>query len=148
MSNQSIDSGNYVKGFFTGVILGGFVGAITALLLAPKSGIELRRDLAEKSSELYDKASDYIGNMETHVGSVVQTAVNEGKERAQRIIESARKQADDLISDAEGVLKDARTKATSAKSNITDKIQSVREAAAAGAEAFKSEMKSNSPEDL
>jgi gas vesicle protein len=39
-----------------GALIGGAIGAITALVFAPKSGRELRRDIADRSAELYDKA--------------------------------------------------------------------------------------------
>ncbi|MCX7670632.1 MAG: YtxH domain-containing protein [Anaerolineae bacterium] len=38
--------------FLLGVVLGAAVGALTALLLTPYSGDELRRQIGERSSEL------------------------------------------------------------------------------------------------
>ncbi len=38
--------------FLLGVVLGAAVGGLTALLLTPYSGEELRRELGEKSSDL------------------------------------------------------------------------------------------------
>ena len=134
----------YTKGLLFGTLLGGAVGAITALLLAPKSGAELRRDLAEKSQDVYDKASDYMANIEGSVGSVVNTTVNESKIRAQSIIDSAKDQAQVLIENAESVLSDAKEKALSASKDVSDKISQVKEAAKAGSDAFKQEMKSAS----
>ena len=136
MSQQQNDS-SFSKGLIAGAIIGGAVGAITALLFAPKPGVELRRDIAEVSTELYDKASEYWKNVESHVGASVQNAVNEGRIKAQNIVESARKQADDLISNAEYVMKEARNKATTAKNALN-----------AGAEAFRSELNANSNEKL
>jgi len=43
--------------FLIGFVVGGLVGAVTALLLAPQSGEETRTLLKEKSIELRDKAS-------------------------------------------------------------------------------------------
>ncbi len=43
------------KDFVVGVVIGGIAGAVTSLLLAPKSGKELRGDIKEKSGELYQK---------------------------------------------------------------------------------------------
>ncbi len=140
---RSIDMGksenNYWKGFFAGTLLGGIAGAVTALLLAPKSGKELRRDIADKSFELYDKASDYLNVFEENVGSVVTNTVNEGRERAQSIIESAREQADSLLKNAEEVFSTAKTKAEKIKDSVEDKVENLKDAAKAGAEAFKSE---------
>jgi len=43
--------------FLIGCVVGGMVGAVTALLLAPQSGEETRTMLKEKSIELRDKAT-------------------------------------------------------------------------------------------
>jgi gas vesicle protein len=40
--------------FFTGMIMGGLVGAIIAILLAPSSGEEIRGQLQERSIRLRD----------------------------------------------------------------------------------------------
>lgn len=42
--------------FFTGFLIGGLVGAATALLLAPQSGEETRMQIHDKGIELKDKA--------------------------------------------------------------------------------------------
>lgn len=139
MSKQN----EYAKGLLVGALLGGAVGAITALLFAPKPGVELRKDIADKSAELYDKATDCLHNAESNISSTVANTYNEGKVKAQRIVETARTQAEGILNNAEEILKDARSKATSMKTNVTDKIQNVRDAAKAGAEVFKAELNNN-----
>jgi len=141
MSKES-DSGGFTRGLFLGAIIGGLVGAVTALLLAPKSGAELRKEIAEKSVDLYDKATDMLQTVEANVGDAVHTTVNEGRVRAQNIVQSAKNQAEELMSNADAVLKEARSKVHTAKDNIGDKIQNVRDAAKAGVEAFRGEMDS------
>ncbi|MBI5326064.1 MAG: YtxH domain-containing protein [Ignavibacteriae bacterium] len=143
MSKDS-DSGSFTRGLFLGAFLGGVVGAVTALLLAPKSGAELRKDIAQKSVELYDKASDMLQTVEANVGDTVHSAVNEGKVRAANIVQSAKSQAEELMSNADAVLKEARSKVHNAKDSLGDRIQNVKDAAKAGVDAFRSEMDSNS----
>lgn len=46
------------KDFVTGAIVGGLAGALAALLLAPKSGKELRGTLNEQTSSLKNKSVD------------------------------------------------------------------------------------------
>ena len=46
------EQNDYMKGFLVGALVGGLAGAVTALLLAPKPGVELRKDLAEKSGDV------------------------------------------------------------------------------------------------
>lgn len=49
------DSGFSSKELLIGALLGGTVGSLAALLLAPKSGEELREDLCDKYENLCDK---------------------------------------------------------------------------------------------
>jgi len=44
--------------FFKGFVIGGIVGAIVGLLLAPKSGKELRAELSEESKKLLSKTRE------------------------------------------------------------------------------------------
>jgi gas vesicle protein len=133
------NTNSYTRGFVVGALIGGAVGAITALLLAPKTGKELRGDIAEKSGEYYVKASDYFTKVESDLGIKVSEMVNEGKEKAQTIINSAKKQAGDLLENAEKILADAKVKAGSAKETISNKYDTIKDATKAGAEAFKTE---------
>ena len=131
---------HFTQGFILGTIIGGTIGAITALLLAPKPGAELRRDIAEKSHELYDKTTDYLYSAESQLGYAISSTVNEGRVKAQNIIDSAKRQAEDILLSAENVLNDAKTKAFSAKESVQDKISTLKNAAKASADAFKKEL--------
>ena len=139
---MSSNGSDFSKGLVLGTLIGGMAGAITALLLAPTSGKELRDELAKRSGEYYDKASDYFTTMEANVGTAVSNTVNEGRERAQNIINSAKSQAEDLLRNAEDVLKEAKSKATTAKDAVQSKIENIRDAAKASADAFRDELKS------
>ncbi|PWA09475.1 hypothetical protein DCC39_12930 [Pueribacillus theae] len=52
MSDNNLKS----KDFLTGVIVGSIVGAVSALLLAPKSGKEMRSDLNEQASVMKERS--------------------------------------------------------------------------------------------
>jgi gas vesicle protein len=43
-------------GFFKGFIIGGIIGAVAGLLLAPKSGRETREDLGEEAEKFYKQS--------------------------------------------------------------------------------------------
>ncbi|MBL7998556.1 MAG: YtxH domain-containing protein [Candidatus Kapabacteria bacterium] len=133
---------NYMRGFVMGAVIGGAVGAVAALLLAPKSGKELRQDLADRSNDIYDKAQQMI-NRDQLGEELPPVSMNEGRVRAERIVQSARDQAESLLTNAEQVLRDARMKATTAKESVQDNISRVRDAAKASMDAFKSEMNNN-----
>ena len=53
---MSDDNGTDVGAFFVGFLVGGLVGAATALLLAPRSGEETRGQIQQKGVELRGKA--------------------------------------------------------------------------------------------
>lgn len=132
---------NYARGFLVGALIGGAVGAVTALLFAPKSGRELRQDIAERGTDLYDKASQYL-NKDQLGDELPPVTMNEGRARAERIIQTARDHAETLLSNAEQVLRDARLKAANAKEAVQDNINRVRDAARASVDAFRNEMSS------
>ncbi|MFZ9870327.1 MAG: YtxH domain-containing protein [Candidatus Kapaibacteriota bacterium] len=117
-------------GFLAGAVIGGLAGAVLALLFAPKSGKELRKDLADTSEDLIGRAKEMLANEATAVEATVNRAgdvlhravddavddvVNEGRMKAERIVSSARQQAESLLSNAEQVLRDARSRAEGAK---------------------------------
>ncbi|XID95519.1 YtxH domain-containing protein [Paenibacillaceae bacterium WGS1546] len=58
-----------VKSFMWGALTGAITGAVTALLLAPKSGRELRGDIAETAQKVGEKTAD-LGRQ---AGSAVQS---------------------------------------------------------------------------
>jgi gas vesicle protein len=53
--NESMKESSNSRDFVTGAIVGGLAGALAALLLAPKSGKELRGNLNEQTSTLRGK---------------------------------------------------------------------------------------------
>ncbi|OZM56075.1 hypothetical protein CIB95_13275 [Lottiidibacillus patelloidae] len=46
------------KNFMMGTVIGGVIGAFSALLFAPKSGKELRHDIETKSNEVAKKTTE------------------------------------------------------------------------------------------
>ena len=84
----------------TYLLIGGGIGAVVALLFAPKSGVELRGDIAdatrkgiEKSKEtaaqLQEKAGDYYEVSREKAGELYQTA----QEKAGQVAEKAKSAA-------------------------------------------------------
>lgn len=124
-----LDNNSNYKSFLLGTLIGGAIGAVTALLLAPKSGRELRRDIVDTSTDIYDRATDYVSN-----------SIQEGKTKAQSIINSAKRQADTIISSANDYIDEAKYKVASSKESVQDRFDNLKEAAKAGSEAFKAEL--------
>ena len=58
-----MDTKGQASSFFTGFLIGGLIGAATALILAPQSGEETRTQIREKSIEIKEKAETTYGEV-------------------------------------------------------------------------------------
>jgi len=116
------------KGLFIGFLAGGVVGALAALLYAPKSGKEFRADIKRKASDIAEGAGDYIQTARTKSVDIV----NEGKERSDQLIADAKEKAEYLLGNAEKVLSGIRQRAA-------DEPGKVKAAFRAGVDAYKVE---------
>jgi len=62
MSNEEMNKNNdgiNTKDFLIGTLIGGIVGATTALFLAPKSGRELREDITDQATQLKERTDNW-----------------------------------------------------------------------------------------
>ena len=125
------------KGLLIGFLTGGIVGAALALLYAPKSGKELRKDLKGKADELLDEAEKYVDIAKEKAAD----AVNEGKKKSERLITDAKVKAEALMKDAEKLFSDAKVKANDAysqgKETISSETGKIKSAVKAGIDAYK-----------
>ena len=87
------------RSFLWGVLAGGALGAAAGLLLAPKSGKELRSDVKEKGSEVLEVLEE---------GKEIYA---DARKRAEEIIDEAKNQAKELKKEADRHLSEARQKA-------------------------------------
>ncbi|MFC7392279.1 YtxH domain-containing protein [Scopulibacillus cellulosilyticus] len=67
------------KNFVVGSLVGGAVGAFAALMLAPKTGEEFRKDLCGSSSGLIDKSGDLAISLTQKTSDVVNKAKKVGQ---------------------------------------------------------------------
>jgi gas vesicle protein len=56
-------NGQRSKDLLLGVIVGGVIGALTALLAAPKSGRELRKDITEQVNTVSEKTQQAVNTV-------------------------------------------------------------------------------------
>lgn len=78
------------KSFLMGVIVGGLIGGVTALLLAPKSGDKMRKDLVKRYNEVSKKTQKMVNGMADQAMHLVDKAkeiAEEAKDAAQSILD-------------------------------------------------------------
>jgi gas vesicle protein len=85
MSDNSSEFGAFLAGF----VMGGLVGAATALILAPQSGQETRSQLASKGNELRHAGEEQV----RHYREVADTYTHEYRDRAEELATEVEEQA-------------------------------------------------------
>ncbi|MBN2146917.1 MAG: YtxH domain-containing protein [Anaerolineales bacterium] len=101
MSDRDSDFGAFLAGF----VIGGLVGAATALLLAPQSGEQTRTVIHDKSIELKDKA--VVAAEEARAKA--EAAAAEARARADELAKMAKERADDLKKRGQEVIESGKT---------------------------------------
>ena len=115
------DSGDNISTRLTYLLIGGGIGAVIALLFAPKSGHELRGDIADATRKGIDKSRE---------------AAQQLGDRASEYYETTRERATDFYSQAaERVGEVAQT----ARETATRKTSTVAAAIDAGKKAYQEE---------
>lgn len=89
--------------FLEGLLLGGVLGFIGGIMFAPKSGKDLRKDLADGSDELYRQAS---------------TSISDFKDRGQQAMQ-------DFQTKGDAVIKQATQQFQETRDQLTQKMQEI-----------------------
>lgn len=71
--------------FFAGFIVGGALGALAGILLAPTSGEETRKLISEKSSEVKSKAEESIHDIKSRTETIVDEIQQKGDELLNKV---------------------------------------------------------------
>jgi gas vesicle protein len=94
--------------FFTGIVIGGTIGYLAALLFAPRAGEETREMLAERGRVVRDRAKDtmqtavdktgkIVSESRERIGNTVETAVNRSRDKVDSFAHDIREQASDTM---------------------------------------------------
>ncbi len=94
--------------FFTGLVVGGLVGAAVALMLAPQSGEETRAQIRQRSIELRDQAEETAEDARRRA----QEAAVQARARAEKLAAEARARAEELQERGKTTLAEQREKLT------------------------------------
>ncbi len=88
----------------TYLLIGAGIGAVVALLLAPKSGKELREDIADATRKGLEKGKEAAAQLQEKAGEYYEVT----KEKASELYHTAQEKAEELAEKA----KEVATKAT------------------------------------
>lgn len=112
------------EGFLLGAVLGGLVAGASALLFAPKSGKELRRDITDQADEWKDQASEYAHDVKEKGESYYQDA----KEKGEAYYQEAKQKGEQYYSEAkhkaEEAVEEAKAKGEEVYNQATDSDES------------------------
>ncbi|MBN1665745.1 MAG: YtxH domain-containing protein [Anaerolineales bacterium] len=114
MGNRDSDFGAFLAGF----VIGGLVGAATALLLAPQSGEETRMVIRDKSIELKDKATETAEEARKRA----EHAAADAKAKAEELSQQAKVKADELKHRGQVVLEEQKHKLDEGRAKIEEAI--------------------------
>ncbi len=120
----------------TYLLIGGGIGAILALLFAPKSGQELREDIAVATKKGIEKGKETAGHLQDAAGEYYEVT----RERANELYHTAQERAGDISERARSAAEDIGEKAKSAAAQSANPISAAIEA---GKEAYKEEKRKN-----
>ena len=88
-------------GFLMGLLAGTALGAAIGLLLAPKSGAEMRRTLVDSAERFRQKANETYRDASSAVGDLVDRGRNlarEGRQRVEQAVDEAKSAYNDEVS--------------------------------------------------
>lgn len=89
MSENNNDLGAFLAGF----VIGGLVGAATALILAPSSGEEMRTQIAGKSRDLRHSGSERMAQYRDRAEQSFADASGRMQEQARIVLDSGKERA-------------------------------------------------------
>lgn len=112
------DSGENISTRLTYLLIGGGIGAVIALLFAPKSGHELRGDIADATRKGIDRSREAAHQIGERAGEYYQT----GRERAGEYYEATRDRAAELYSQAADKVGEVASTAREAAARQTNTV--------------------------
>jgi gas vesicle protein len=92
MRNDYDREDSSVTNKLTYLLIGGGIGAVIALLFAPKSGTELREDIADATRKGLEKSKEAAAQLQERAGEYYEV----GRERASEIYQTAQEKAGEI----------------------------------------------------
>lgn len=104
------------KDFLIGALVGGIVGAATALFLAPKSGKEMRSDLNVQAQTLKEKTGQFAETAKVKGVEFVEAA----KEKSNTISQTVSKQSSEIINKVKALKPSKETNEQAEEEGLTE----------------------------
>ena len=92
MRNDYDREDSSVTNKLTYLLIGGGIGAVIALLFAPKSGTELREDIADATRKGLEKSKEAASQLQERAGEYYEV----GRERASELYQTAQDKAGEI----------------------------------------------------
>lgn len=93
MENNNSDK---LTSFITGILVGGILGSTLTFLFTPVTGKRLRRNIAHKTEDLLEDATDVYESSKDRV----RDTLKESKKKADEFISEGKKKVDTMIDEA------------------------------------------------
>jgi gas vesicle protein len=138
MTERENDRGH----FLLGVLIGGVLGGLAALLYAPKTGKELRAEIREKGLEAFEEAKHAYSDVKSKAKAILEDAqrrAEELKREADRQLAEARLKAKDILKGVEEKAADVSQRTKDLMEGTRTEVKKVKGAVEAGVEAAKQE---------
>lgn len=114
---------NDFSAFLAGFVVGGLVGAAVALILAPQSGEETRKYIADKSIELKQTAEETAGQYREKASSYA----SEARTKAIELEQAAKARADEYAKAARTRVEEVAAKGQETYDSTKEKVKKVVE---------------------
>jgi len=88
--------------FFEGLVVGGILGFVFGVLSAPKSGAELRKQLADGSEDFYKQATDSMAGLKDRTNQAIsdlQTKSESAIRKAADVVQTKKQQLTGKLQD-------------------------------------------------
>jgi gas vesicle protein len=111
------NNGSDIGAFMAGFVIGGLVGAATALILAPQSGEETRSQIASRGADLRMAGEERIGEYR----SIASDAVSDARSRVQDSTSNLQEQARIVLDEGKTKVNEAVEKGKQKVEDISSK---------------------------
>lgn len=117
------ESNGELGAFLAGFVIGGLVGAATALLLAPQSGSETWSQLTNKSEELRHEGESRV----RHARARATSYAHEYRQRAQEVGETVQEQARIVLDAGKRQAGEVKSQAEASLEQAKESVQEVQD---------------------